>query len=208
MNEKLDILIVEDNPEHQESARILLASDHNLTFAETFVEGIEALIEGRPSVLLTDMMFPLGGQGYEFSSNEEPLGFAMALYAARPNIAVPRIALVTDCNHHANAAAATFNYFKASTEDKGAIVELMTASYEAVDFDGERYYAGRPVFKLNNSLFTMMDERDTPKLYLRDDKILSREEFERENKSNHAQQQLYEVKNWEFALEEIMKHQP
>ena len=42
-NEKLDILVVEDKPQHQKAARILLGTDYNLRLAKNYSEAIRAL---------------------------------------------------------------------------------------------------------------------------------------------------------------------
>jgi len=155
-NEKLNILVVEDKPIHQESARAQL-NEHNLVVAPDYCSAISSLKERKPQILLTDMMFPMGdGEesnpirhlGREALYSEQPLGYAVALYAARPIIAVPRIAILTDATHHSNPVCATFDQFDIGfkVDPNEPTVKTQTKI--------------RPLFKINNSLFTMLDSRD------------------------------------------------
>lgn len=150
---KLNILVVEDTERHIMAAKHYLKS-HSLKFAETFQEAWNHLASRKNfDVLLTDLFFPYGvkGSSHDDCWDELPLGYAISLYVARRD--VPRIAILTDCNHHSNSVASTFDAFRGG------------------DFRGERNVqvdslygkpVTRPVFVINNSYFCMFDERDLP----------------------------------------------
>lgn len=167
---KLEILVVEDKTINQESARFLL-KNHNVSIAGDFVQAIKILagaeneksfppylLSGRTTkydVLLSDMMFPLGG-GEDMpcrdTYSEQPLGYSLSLIASR--LQVPKIAILTDMNHHSGPIAATF------------------------DFIFERYgntFDRRPIFTLNKTDFMMFDSRDIPRAYLLKNGKVSRE---------------------------------
>ena len=114
MNERLEILVIEDTPKHVWSARMLLGKEHNLSIASDYKEGMEYLNSRKHyDVLLTDMMFPFGDcKSTKDTLEARPLGYAIGLYAARPFVGVPLIGILTDLNHHSNAIGATFDDFR------------------------------------------------------------------------------------------------
>ncbi len=209
MTEKLDILVVEDKPRHQESARILLGNQHNLRIAKKYSEAIKAINEQRPNVLLTDMMFPLGEGPTQDTYGEAPLGYALALYASRPHIAIPRIALLSDLNHHSNAVSATFDklYVNGPVKD---ITEPYLGGFRYPDSkeSQEVLSNGRPVFRINSSSFVMFDERDLkPELYMLNGKIGEYNSFSKDERNARG---FFEnqVKDWKAALEQILQVSP
>jgi CheY-like chemotaxis protein len=141
MEEKktLEILVVDDDPKHQAAAERLREAGHNVTVAKTFLEALGLLgvfiqkysgpqdgprcykPEMAYDMMLTDLMFPLGGEMCDFillteekgeeegRYKPEPLGYALALHAAR--VGVPYVGIVTDSHHHAGPVAATFDLF-------------------------------------------------------------------------------------------------
>lgn len=110
-------------------------------------------IDKNIDILLTDMFFPYGegSASSEDSWEELPLGYSISLYAARQG--VPRIAILTDCNHHSNSVASTFDAFRGGNFKGERLVQTDVLYNTPVT---------RPVFKINNSYFCMFDERDLP----------------------------------------------
>ena len=138
-------------------------------------------------IVLTDMMFPLGPgiinltrEGEYQRHEEQPLGYAMALYAAKQGI--PLIGILTDMNHHAGPIAATFDLFR--------------------NRDSEH---GREEFTINDSKVALFDNRDFPEMYLMKDGSLTEQASWRLSDGESA---LYQreagaevtVKNWKGVL--------
>jgi CheY-like chemotaxis protein len=158
---KMDVLVVDDNFCHLRAAEQQFA-EHNLRTADNYASAIRQIREGgRLDAVLTDLMLPLGNGPTPDKFNPAPLGYAIALYAARVPHCVPLIGMLTDLDHHSNAVSATFDDFyswprKLSEDPK----EL--ALYEK-NFGDNMLCEGRPVFRINNSFFVAFDSRDTPK---------------------------------------------
>jgi CheY-like chemotaxis protein len=198
MTEKMNILVVDDKPENIEAAKILLGNDHNLRLAKDYYQAIEQLQNGKLDALLTDMMFPLGSPGIynpptEDNYEERPLGYAVALYASRPHIAVPRIALLTDLNHHSNAIGATFDEF-VSEANYGA---------DPSEFGYQLVGNSRPVFNVNNSRFVMFDKRDVGPAYVMDGKLVPTNEVYDE-RGHKRLDGVKKVKNWREVLDTLL----
>jgi CheY-like chemotaxis protein len=112
---KIEILVVEDTPIHQESARILLAG-HNVEIVGTYDEALDrvygescyAINKSSPKkkydVILTDMFFPQGRgdcvADKSQASVEQPFGYALAQIACMEG--TPYVGIVSDANHHGN----------------------------------------------------------------------------------------------------------
>jgi len=156
---KLEILVVEDNELHREAAKQLL-TDHNVAIAEDFVGALKLMghkinedcevVEKKYDVVLTDMMFPMGGEYPDLVNMVEdtsvryrgqPLGYAMVLFAAKQD--VPYAAVLTDMDHHHSPISATFDLF----------------------YDHSNKH-GRQEFKINGTKCIMFDNRDLPNAYL------------------------------------------
>lgn len=199
----LEILVVEDNEHHRKAAKELL-KEHKTRTVSTFDDAISMLDcfekteKGRPDALLTDLNFSFGGRTSdlydEHKFKEEPLGYALALYAAK--IGVPKIAIVTDMNHHHNALAKTFDYLK---------------------LYGDRFTPF--CFRLSQSDMLLFDVRDLPVLYLhKEGYVVKANEYvepPEELKSSLVTRTEYddlhhtnrdwpvEVKNWKAALDSL-----
>ena len=113
MEDKLDILVVEDTERHRESALEQL-KDHKLTLARHYAEGEKLLLgEGSYGVLLTDLMMPkgnretMGPEGMKYIFDLLPFGFPLAFLAAKKGI--PYIGVVTDINHHNHPISAAID---------------------------------------------------------------------------------------------------
>jgi hypothetical protein len=126
------ILVVDDSLRHLEAARQSLA-DHELTLVDSYTAAQILLQKGAPfDAVLSDLMMPaepqtLGPEGLKFLGHQIPIGFVVALLAAR--VGVKRIAVVTDANHHNHPMSA------------------------ALDWIGSAYWDGkeRPTFKVNGA---------------------------------------------------------
>jgi CheY-like chemotaxis protein len=200
MEKKLDILVVEDKGDHQESAKILLGAQHNLRLVENYADALKALKNGRPDVLLTDMMFPLGEGPTKDTYSEAPLGYALALYASRPHIAVPRIAMITDCNHHSNAISATFDDFQIYQS------EGCNPPERRVKDESE---GSRPLFKINDSYFVMFDEGDLIPAFMTPEGVVGDWILDGKKRTDGLGYDVpkgsKQVKNWRRALDSILK---
>lgn len=130
MTEKLDVLVVEDSPLHQEAARQLL-NEHNLTLVGTFDEAADVMRKGYDAVL-TDMFFTQGRGDCMADKSmgrlEMPFGYAVALMACREG--VPNVAVVSDASHHANPIAYTMDFLR--NENHEAIIQQVGNSKLAV----------------------------------------------------------------------------
>lgn len=102
---KLNILLVEDTLENQESARIQLR-DHNVTILSTFEATVEMISTKQFDVVLTDVMLPGEAHGVSGSNPEvgkdTPYGLVIAHMASARGIPVR---MVTDLNHHSSPIA-------------------------------------------------------------------------------------------------------
>ena len=116
----MKILVIDDSPLHQESARQTLEG-HDVTIVGTYDEavalfGLHAmpwrLKECQPQkfdVVLSDLMMPagmggLGGDGTQYNGQEMPMGFPLVLMAVLKSNA-KYLAVVTDTNRHDHPAA-------------------------------------------------------------------------------------------------------
>jgi CheY-like chemotaxis protein len=159
-NNKLDVLVVDDNFDNLTAAEQHFA-DHNLRTAHTYAAAIRQIREGgRLDAVLTDLMLPLGDGPSQDRFDPAPLGYAIALYAARAPHCVPLIGMLTNLNHHENAVSATFDdFYSWPRKVSEAPIELALAEME---YRGE-LERGRTVFRINNSYFVAFDEWMTPK---------------------------------------------
>jgi CheY-like chemotaxis protein len=118
----MKVLVIDDSPVHQESARQTL-SGHDLTLATSYEEGFKALVpivshgnyvakgeKGRAyDAVLCDLLMPAPGTMMteeakrEFENKEQPLGWALILRAVLNG--TPFAALVSQTSHHDHPAA-------------------------------------------------------------------------------------------------------
>jgi CheY-like chemotaxis protein len=113
----MNILVVEDTPKHQESARQLLC-DHNVDIVTAFDYAMDKLggTRGEPETkydaVLSDLLMPQGRgdvQGEKWMASEQmAFGFPIALIAAQKGI--PYVAIVSDMNHHKHPMAYTLDF--------------------------------------------------------------------------------------------------
>lgn len=114
---KLEILVVEDNPQHIELAKRDLEDKGNLTIFSTYKQAIGIIRCGELDVVITDERIPWAKEASyplppnNFTGEALPLGGKVALYAIARQI--PCVALITDVNHHKDEIAATQDDFTA-----------------------------------------------------------------------------------------------
>lgn len=145
---KLNILVTEDKPIHLTTLEGIRDLGHAVDVSTSFSQSKKLISEKKYDILLTDLFFPYGNVGYAAQSdtyNEHPLGFPLIFVAARAGI--ESIALVTDCNHHSNAVANTFDALYATEEER------------------KNNGTKRPFFRIDKSRVIMLDERDFPGIY-------------------------------------------
>ena len=127
-DDRLNVLVVEDNPIHQKAAQILLA-DYNLTIAKNFDRAADTITGGssyspyrfegvgktKIDVVITDLLFPQGrgdcmADKSRSSWLEKPFGYPIALMAVKEGI--PYVAIVSAGNHHEDPMAYTIDFFQ------------------------------------------------------------------------------------------------
>jgi hypothetical protein len=183
MSKKLNILITEDKPIHLVTLDEIRSGGHSVDVSTSFSQSRKALGDKKYDVLLTDLFFSYGNVGYAAQSdiyNEHPLGFSLIFAAALAGI--EKIALVTDCNHHSNAVANTF---------------------DAIYLRGTEGQQRRPFFKINNSRVILLDERDLPGIYkTRKGEIGPLEKVRSDPEWYNG---AIEIKNYKAALDLLLK---
>ncbi|HBO16577.1 MAG: hypothetical protein UR69_C0002G0060 [Candidatus Moranbacteria bacterium GW2011_GWE2_35_2-] len=116
----MKILIIEDNPIHQEAARKQL-SDHDLTIMESFIDFFETFRDcwhDKPSmnlaefdIVLTDINLPSPHD--EEVCVEAATGLVIVLKALQ--YGVKKIGIITDANHHQDAIGKAFDLWMGSS---------------------------------------------------------------------------------------------
>jgi len=124
----LRILVIEDTPKHQASARISLTG-HKLTIATGYEEAMRILGNEKFDVVLTDLQMPMSSRTLSstaFRLGElVPYGIMLMIEAAHQG--AKRVAVVTDLNHHTDWVSAAFDHFSYSVKIEGAKVLMMHA---------------------------------------------------------------------------------
>jgi len=150
-NEKLEILVVEDTPKHQEAARQLLAN-HNVQIVDTFDEATDLLrlpnicdddlVQPNYDVVLTDMFYTQG-QGRclspdvkHLAAEQLPFGYPISLMACQKG--VPYVAIVSDANHHSGPIAYSMDFFSNMFTDVRTIMQVGNSRL-AVFNDGKNW---------------------------------------------------------------------
>ena len=122
----LRILVIEDTPKHQASAKVGLAG-HKLTIATGYEEAMQILGNEKFDVVLTDLQMPmssrtLGSDAFKLGELV-PYGILLMIEAAHQGAKC--VAVVTDLNHHADWVSAAFDHFGYSVQIEGAKVLMM-----------------------------------------------------------------------------------
>ena len=119
----MKILVIDDNPIHQDAARRQLGGEHSLVTTDSYGEGQTILRgkgdfpEGFFDVVLVDLLmpaygYPLADEGLRFAGKEMPVGIFLALLAAKKG--AKYVAVLTDSDHHSHPASACFDAFNES----------------------------------------------------------------------------------------------
>ncbi len=120
------VLVIDDSPRHAAFAQKQLAATCRLTVVSTYAQALNALQKGKWDVVMTDLMLPASEQTLgteaitEHAGKEMPLGFVLALLAARAD--VKKIAVVTDMNHHNHPLSAAFDHLRGMFIVENAVI--------------------------------------------------------------------------------------
>jgi CheY-like chemotaxis protein len=215
-DEKLDILVVEDEPKHQESARVLLAN-HDIQIVGNFDEAADLITGGSKyspnqgnkrnyDAVLTDLFIPQG-RGDCIADNDivqqqMPFGYPIALMATKEGI--PYVAVVSDANHHEDPIGYSLDFFVGKDNNTPEVMDL------------DVYGAGCSRLALMNTMYIDQAYK-TP-----DGKIGTKDEIgeiieEEEEEHNEMGLAMYLdpayqvpegselVKNWKYALDKLME---
>lgn len=110
----MKILVIDDNPVHQQSARQTLEG-HDLTVVDSYDLGQKLVKKDHGfEAVLVDLLMPasrqaLGTRGEQFGGQEMPVGIFLALLAAKNG--AKYVAVLTDSSHHDHPASACFDAF-------------------------------------------------------------------------------------------------
>jgi CheY-like chemotaxis protein len=122
------ILVIEDTPKHQTSAKAGLAG-HKLTVATGYEEAMKILESEKFDVVLTDLQMPMSSR--TLSSKAFKLGqlvpYGLLLKDEAAHQGAKYVAVVTDLGHHDDWVSAAFDHFGYSVKIDGAKVLMMHA---------------------------------------------------------------------------------
>jgi CheY-like chemotaxis protein len=124
----LRILVVEDSPKHQASAKKGLAG-HKLTLATGYEEAMKILDSEKFDVVLTDLQMPMSSRtlGSEAFKLGQLVPYGLLLKDEAAHQGAKWVAVVTDLNHHADWVSAAFDHFSYPMQIEGAKVLMMHA---------------------------------------------------------------------------------
>jgi len=133
------ILVIEDTPKHQASARAGLAG-HKLTIATGYEEAMKILANEKFDIVLTDLLMPMSSQtlGPDAFKLGELVPYGLLLKDEAAHQGATHVAVVTDLNHHTHWVAAAFDHFRYLVRIDGAKVLMMHAPMNA---DGTKDWA-------------------------------------------------------------------
>ena len=133
----LRILVIEDTPRHQASAKQGLAG-HRLMVATGYEEAMEVLGNEKFDVVLTDLQLPMSSRtlGTEAFKLGQLVPYGLMLMIEAAHQGARHVAVVTDMNHHADWLSAAFDHFRYSVKIEGAVVQMMHAPMKR-DASGE-----------------------------------------------------------------------
>ena len=170
-NEKLSILVVDDQEINLRSIDELVEAGHEVDTARSFVEASKKILRAKGSdygehlrkfegvnkaqggydVILTDLNFPLGGESGELVNiandsyerhQESPLGYSLLFLAAHKG--TQNVAVVSNMNHHDGAIAASFDLLYGCVPPNPKLV--------------------RPTYQINDTNVMMFDSDDLPRV--------------------------------------------
>jgi len=179
--EALHILVVDDQNRNLLSIDKLVKAGHNVDTASCFIEAAKKMLRAQGSnyknplrkvegmnkakggydAILTDLNFPLGGDGYELVNmkndqiareREAPLGYSLVFLAAQKGIQYA--AIITSTNHHQGPIAASFDLLYGVPPMPKEVGPNQMIPFEPT----------RVPYKMNNTKVMMFDNRDLPSL--------------------------------------------
>lgn len=130
----MKILIVDDSRKHREAALTQLeALGHEVVIMSGYTELLRkrsVLKEQSFDVALIDLLMPaesmtLGERGMEHLGQEIMVGYPLSIFLAMSG--VPRVAVVTDTNHHDHPASAIMDHLSDNVVINGACVVYLHA---------------------------------------------------------------------------------
>jgi CheY-like chemotaxis protein len=133
------ILVIEDTPKHQESAKIGLAG-HRLTVVTGYEEAMKFLGSEKFDIVLTDLQMPMSSQtlGQDAFKLGQLVPYGIMLMIEAAHRGAKFVAVVTDLNHHADWLSAAFDHFHYSVQIEKAKVLMMHSPMNA---DGTKDWA-------------------------------------------------------------------
>lgn len=151
--EALNILVLDDNEEHRDSAARQLVG-HNVTIVGTYSEASKLLGAKQWDALLTDLNLPADGGDVcrpltvdaqqALEGQEMPVGSILAFQALQ--CGVKRVGVLTDANHHQSFSTCAVDWVGC---DKNAIrfgdARLFVSSKMTSNFYREMKEAGIPI---------------------------------------------------------------
>ncbi len=133
------ILVIDDTPQHIESAKTGLAG-HKLTTVTGYQSAMEILSKEKFDIVLTDLHLPMSSKtmGSKFKLGElVPYGVLLMIEAARQG--AKHVAVVTDLGHHDDPFSAAFDHYsRFPVIIEGAKVMMLHARLTA---DGSKDWA-------------------------------------------------------------------
>jgi CheY-like chemotaxis protein len=122
------ILVIEDTPKHQVSAKAGLAG-HKLTVVTGYEEAMEILGKEKFDVVLTDLQMPMSSRtlGPDAFKLGQLVPYGLLLRDEAAHQGAKYVAVVTDLNHHADWVSAAFDHFSYPMQIEGARVMMMHA---------------------------------------------------------------------------------
>jgi CheY-like chemotaxis protein len=126
------ILVIDDTPQHQKSAEILLA-EYDLTIARGYDEAMDYLKNNPYDVVLTDMEMPASKHVMDQILGEL-IPYGLLLYSEAARCGAKHVAVVTNLNHHTDPIANAFDTFcHNSIRVENAVVKFMHAPMTSIN---------------------------------------------------------------------------
>src|SRR3989344_159126 len=134
----MKILVIDDTEMNRKSAEMAFL-DHELTVVDSYDAAVEVLEKNNYDVVLSDLLMPashnmLGPEGMKYAGELMPVGFALALFAARQG--TKYVAVVTATSHHDHPASAMLDLLDSSTPAfviNGAVVGFSNHNMSPVE---------------------------------------------------------------------------
>lgn len=121
------VLVIDDSYVHVRAAWEQLGPSKNLCVATTYPQALARIKDGGWDAVLTDLFLPatselMSTDGMKYVGEQMPLGFVLALLAARKG--VPHVAVVTDMGHHDHPMSAALDALSQKFSIDGSLVKF------------------------------------------------------------------------------------